>query len=70
MIATFKKKGWMKLMVHTEKYLTHAAVDKLTRADDEDGHHHGNEVQCRYMESMYSRTKYYIFVSNERSGNR
>ena len=39
MIATFKKKGWMKLMIHTD-----SAVDKSTSTDDEDCHDQENEV--------------------------
>ena len=40
MIATFRKKGWMKLMIHTD-----TAVDKSTSTDDEDCPGHNNEVQ-------------------------
>ena len=43
-IATFRKKSWMKMMIHTGKYIYDSAVDESTSTDDEDCHHHGNEV--------------------------
>ena len=66
MIATFKKKGWMKLMIHTEKYMTQLLMSQLVLMMKT-----VTTTGMKYMKrSMYSRTKFYIFVRNERSGNR
>ena len=42
MIAPFKKKSWMKLMIHWELY--DQVVDESTSTDDEDYHNQENEV--------------------------
>ena len=66
MIATFKKNGWMKLMIHTEKYMTQLLMSQLVLMMKT-----VTTTGMKYMKRcMYSRTKFYIFVRNERSGNR
>ena len=66
MIATFKKKGWMKLYdTHWEVY--DSAFDESSSTDDEECHHHGNEV---HEEEYVQQSKIYILVRNETSGNR
>ena len=68
MMATFKKKGWMKLTIHTGKCMTQLLMSQLalmmktitTRA-------------MNYMKrSLYSRTKFHIHVVDriERSENK
>ena len=66
MIKTFKKKGWMKLMIHTGKYMTQLLMSQLALMMNS-----VTNTGMKYMKrSVYSRTKFHVIVRIERSGNR
>ena len=65
MIATFKKKGWMKLMIHTGKYMTQLLTSQLALMKTD------MTMTMKYMNRrMYSKGKFNILVRIEKSGNR
>ena len=67
MIATFKKKGWMKLMIHTGKYLIQLLMSQQALMMET-----VTITGIKYMimkRSLYSETKFYMIVRFERSRN-
>ena len=64
--CNIQEEGWMKLMIHTWKYMTQLLTSQLALMMET-----VTATRMKYMKRrMYSRTKFYIFVRTERRGNR